>query len=140
MSAPEPELPPPVAATALEAAGQLDGAVFEYRRILALAGAERDDAAVRRSAIAVARELALVGRALSQHAVQRPDGTAIEATPPAARDALRSLEYAFVALAQDPVDEPTLLRGEQLDAVLLRGDVGHWLREVLYGEPEEGGA
>lgn len=109
--------PTPSAVTDLEVAGQLDAALFEYRRILALPPDARDSAAVRRAALAVARELAAVARSLERHR---------------ALDALRALEYGFVALAQDPVDAPTVLGSGELDAVLLRGDVGRWMHEALH--------
>jgi hypothetical protein len=111
----------------LETAGQLDAAVFEYRRILALPAAERESPGTRRAAVAVARELARVTRALHVEADERsPSRRALEA--------LRTLLYGFVALAQDPIDAPTVISGEQLDAVLLRGDVARWMRDALHGD------
>jgi hypothetical protein len=112
----------------LEIAGQLDAAVFEYRRILALDAPQRAAPATRRAAVAVARELARVTRALHREADDRsPARRALEA--------LRQLQYGFVALAQDPVDAPTVLSGAQLDAVLLRGDVARWMHDALHGDP-----
>jgi hypothetical protein len=111
----------------LETAGQLDAAVFEYRRILALPQPDRESPSTRRGAVAVARELARVTRALHVQADERsPSRRALEA--------LRALQYGFVALAQDPIDAPTVLGGEELDAVLLRGDVARWMRDALHGD------
>jgi hypothetical protein len=111
----------------LETAGQLDAAVFEYRRVLALDPEARETAATRRAAVAVARELARVTRALHLEGDERSESRR-------ALEALRALQYGFVALAQDPIDEPTVLSGEQLDAVLLRGDVARWMRDALHGD------
>jgi hypothetical protein len=119
----------------LEIAGQLDAAVFEYRRILALDPASRESPATRRAALAVARELARVTRGLQANAGAEGEGAAVG--PPRALDALRVLQYGFVALAQDPVDEPTVLSGEELDAVLLRDDVGRWMHDALHGPVED---
>jgi hypothetical protein len=122
----------------LEIAGQLDAAVFEYRRILTLDPATRESPATRRAALAVARELARVTRGLQANAgAEGEAGEGAAVGPPRALDALRVLQYGFVALAQDPVDEPTVLSGEELDAVLLRDDVGRWMHDALHGPVED---
>jgi hypothetical protein len=121
----------------LEIAGQLDAAVFEYRRILALEPSTRESPATRRAALAVARELARVTRGLANAGAEGEAGEGSAVGPPRALDALRVLQYGFVALAQDPVDEPTVLSGEELDAVLLRDDVGRWMHDALHGPVED---
>jgi hypothetical protein len=111
-----------VIAIAVDAATQVELAVGAYRAVLA--------GGVATGARERARELAYVGRAISRNLEQIAAELPESMTPVRAIEALRLLECAFIALAQDPVDERTLPSAAELDDALALGDVDGWLENM----------